>query len=657
MQPRLADDRVGHFLDAVKDFSRDQAIDPYVRYVNRWRLEPSDLEAFAAGELVEPKEPIVFYIDRSVPTEYRRYVKEGIEGWQKAFEGAGFKRAIIAKEAPTVEEDSTWSAEDARYSTVRWTAAHQMGYAIGPSQTDPRTGEILNADILISSGFVRGWLRDWQELTPEAMDAALRPDLAKAPAFADVHDHALCYAEHGKAQQLSLQHTILQATGRLPGGEPMPESYLGDAIRDLTLHEVGHTIGLRHNFKASSGIPYDRLHDMAFTTENGVSLSVMDYAPVNIALNADEQGHYWNKEAGTYDVWAITYAYRPALLDDGTLAATPEAELPVLKAIADQSSDPLHTYGTDEDNWLGAFAVDPLTNAWELGSDPLRFATDRSQLVNGILPTIDDRLVAEGERYYRLRSVTASLIFERYRALLPVTKTVGGMLVSRDRKGAPDARMPFTPLAADRQRAAMDLIVREAFAPEAFAFDADLLNKLAPNRYRDWGTGWSMQVDFPIHQYVEIVQGGLMQELLHPARLQRMIDNEMRAGSTPAYRPSEMMQALTGAVWAELDDAPRRVAATNSFRRNLQRMYADHLVRLMMDAPAWRMYSRGGVQQLETPEHVRSLARLELTDLSDRLGAALANGNVDRDAQAHLSETKTRIDRALDAAMMQVVEP
>jgi hypothetical protein len=166
-----------------------------------------------------------------------------------------------------------------------------------------------------------------------------------------------------------------------------------------------------------------------------------------------------------------------------------------------------------------------------------------------------------------------------------------------------------------------------------------------------------MQVDFPIHQYVEIVQGGLMQELLHPARLQRMIDNEMRAGSTPAYRPSEMMQALTGAVWAELDDAPRRVAATNSFRRNLQRMYADHLVRLMMDAPAWRMYSRGGVQQLETPEHVRSLARLELTDLSDRLGAALANGNVDRDAQAHLSETKTRIDRALDAAMMQVVEP
>ncbi|MFB6098425.1 MAG: DUF5117 domain-containing protein, partial [Salinibacter sp.] len=313
MQRRLADDRVGYFTNAIKDFSRTRQASPYVRYVERWRLAPSDTAAYRRGELVKPAEPIVYYVDRTVPKRYRKYVKQGIEAWNEAYRAAGYKNAVVAKTAP---DDSSWSAEDIRYSTVRWTAAHQMGYAIGPSQTDPRTGEILNADILISSSFVRGWQQTYSRLTPEASPngeaGAHLPIQPRTPkALRKVLSPSLarraCWAERGMAQQLGLQRTLLLARGVISPGAPMPDKYLGAAIQNLVMHEVGHTLGLRHNFKASSGIPTDQLHDESYTRKHGVSLSVMDYAPVNIALNEENQGHYWNPTVGTYDEWAIKY--------------------------------------------------------------------------------------------------------------------------------------------------------------------------------------------------------------------------------------------------------------------------------------------------------------------------------------------------------------
>ena len=193
-----------------------------------------------------------------------------------------------------------------------------MGYAIGPSQTDPRTGEILNADILLSSSFVSGWQKTYSQLTPETSPngeaAAHLPVPPRTPKALrkmlglDLARQA-CWAERGKAQQLGLQRTMLLAHGVIEPGTPMPDDYLGAAIKDLVMHEVGHTLGLRHNFKASSGIPADELHDEAYTSEHGVSLSVMDYAPVNLALSEENQGHYWNPGVGTYDEWAIKYGY------------------------------------------------------------------------------------------------------------------------------------------------------------------------------------------------------------------------------------------------------------------------------------------------------------------------------------------------------------
>ncbi|NIP83108.1 MAG: DUF5117 domain-containing protein, partial [Gemmatimonadetes bacterium] len=314
MRRRLADDRVGYFLSAQRDFSRDRLPDPYVRYVNRWRLEKKD----PAARVSEPVEPIVYYIDRSVPAEYRVYVKEGIEAWNKAFEAAGFRNAIMAKEAP---DDPSWSAEDIRYSTVRWTAAHEMGYAIGPSQVDPRTGEILNADILVSSTFVTGWANEWAVLAGPVAMVLGEEAAAEAGYFgglwgqlmalealardlpADMRDR-LCMAAIGKAHQLGFQHAALGALGVIDGTAPMPDGYLRDAIRDLIMHEVGHTLGLRHNFKASSAVPFHRLNDRDFTRRNGVSVSVMDYNATNIASDPAAQGYFVNPEVGAYDVWA-----------------------------------------------------------------------------------------------------------------------------------------------------------------------------------------------------------------------------------------------------------------------------------------------------------------------------------------------------------------
>ncbi len=645
MARRLADDRVGNFLDAVRDFSRDLEESSYVRYVQRWRLEKQDHTA----ETSEPVTPIVYYVDRSVPIEYRRYVKEGIEAWNKAFAAAGFRNAIVARDAP---DDSTWSAEDIRYSTVRWTAAHRMGYAIGPSQTDPRTGEILNADVLISSTWVRSWLTEYQNLSgPEAMRRGVLGAEEWARGLPPHLAQRLCLAEVGKRHQLAVQYALLVGLGALDGGMAMPEEYLGDAIRDLIMHEVGHTLGMRHNFKGSAGIDFRRLHDTTYTREHGVTLSVMDYGAVNVAADQRRQGHFWNKEVGTYDVWAIQYAYAPIyqqkpdgpLAMSGALAASPDAELVGLRKIADRSAEPLHVYGTDEDNWLGAFAVDPRTSAWELGSDPVEFAKSRLEVVDRVGPNLERRLIADGEGYQRLRAATTALFFERYLALVPSTKVVGGLYVSRDHKGTANGSPPFAPVPAAKQREAVRVIAAGAFAEDAFSFDPATINKLAPSRWYDWSApGFPVPIEFPVHGWVASIQLMLLGDLMDPFRVARVIDNRVR---TPAgadyYSADELFDDLTTAIWTEILGTPRNV---HSFRRNLQRAHLVELSRFLLDDSG------------ASPEDARSLARYELTRLGQRIDAVLGSEALDAMTRAHLSESRARIDRVLETSLTRVIE-
>ena len=523
-----------------------------------------------------------------------------------------------------------------------------MGYAIGPSQSDPRTGEQLNADILISSTFVTGWRYEYAELVGSdgLMDQYLEAQemlLHLSPEQAQY----VCLAQIGKTHQLGVQYAMLLADGVIDPGEPMPEEYLADAIRDLIMHEVGHTLALRHNFKASSGIPYDKLQDKAFTRENGVQVSVMDYGAVNIAVDPKQQGYFYNVEVGAHDVWTIRYAYTPIdrqgrMGTNGDYAMTPEEELPGLRKIAEEVANPLHTYGADEDNWLGPFAVDPLTNAWELSSDPLAWARDRIAIVNRIQPQLESRLIAEGDGYQRLRGATIGMIFERYIALLPAVKNVGGVYVNRDHKGDPAARLPFTPVPAARQREAVQLILTEAFAEDAFKFDPLVVNKLAPSRWTDWASGSLTPVDFPIHGTVARIQTILMSQMLHPVRVQRMIDNEMRQQQGSAYTAAEMFDDVTKATWSELGG--QRARNVSSFRRNLQRIHTDTLIDLLLaDNPL-------------TPPDARSLARLQLKRINESVEGALGRGGLDDFTLAHLEETQARTERALNAQVSLEIE-
>jgi hypothetical protein len=636
MTPRLADDRMGHFLDAVWDYSRDQQSDWMHRYVRRWRLEKKDPNA----ALSEPVKPIVYYIDRTVPMQYRRYVKEGIEAWNKAFETAGFRNAIVAREVP--ENDSTWSAEDARYSTVRWTP-DPWGWAYGPSQTDPRSGEILNADVIVSAGIVTFYRNEYQELLGADAFVGFAQGTPLTERLHMPLNRYACFAQIGKQQQLAFQHSALLALDVIAAAETLPEEFLGDALRDLIMHEIGHTLGLRHNFRGSSGVPYDKLHDKGYTQEHGLTLSVMDYPAVNVASDPKLQGHYYNQEIGTYDAWTVKYAYAPVERDAvkasgaGELMAAAEAELPALRKIASEAALPLHTYGTDEDNWLGGMAIDPLTNAWDLGSDPVRYARERVALVEMLQPKLEKKLIASGDGYQRLRGAVTNMLFERYSSLTPTIKAVGGLYFARDHKGDANARSPFTPVPAAEQKAAVQLIVDHAFAESAFKVDATLLNKLAPSRWADWSAPWGTQVDYPLVSLVGSMHTALLRQLLDNARLTRMIENTMRAGED--YTVAELISTLHQGIWSE--------PARTPIRRNLQRSYVSEMVRLMLNERPLFAPS--------APEDARSLARYELLQLSEQMGRALSSrANLDATTRAHLLETKARADRALAA---QTVAP
>lgn len=619
---RAADNRLGFFVDAAKNFSDDRAWDPMERRINRWRLEKKDPTAAVS----EPVKPITYYIDRSIPAEYRPYVKQGVEGWNKAFEAAGFRNAIVALDPP--EGDSTWSAEDIRYSTIRWTAAYQMGYAIGPSQTDPRSGEILNADILLSSEFVSGWSNEYDDVTgPDGMLTRLEEvqrRLADSPA--DVAARS-CFYNFGLKHDIGLTRATLLADG-VTGD--IPVELIGAFLRSLTLHEVGHTLGLMHNFESSQAIPFEKLHDREFTRANGVTSSVMDYDRTNINPDRSKQGYYGNPEVGAYDVWVIQYGYTPF--------ATGQEEAG-LAAIAARSAEPLLTYGSHED--MSGGGIDPYINVWDLSDDHLAFARSRFQLVSNLEPRMEARLVKDGDSYERLRGAYNGLLIERFGVLQPVTKLVGGVYFSRDHKGTPNARVPMTPVSAAEQKEAVRFVMDSFLADGAITPSADRLNRMAPGMHLDWNSYHSGPIDVQIHSTIASMQGSLVAALTDATKLTRMIDNEVRMpGGADAYTVAELFEDLTGGIWSE---APAR-RNVSSIRRNLQRVYLDRLGAIVMNErpspamPSW-------------PEDARSLARLELSELSADLATALGASSLDRTTRAHYLESQARIAMVLEASL------
>jgi hypothetical protein len=651
MRPRYADERVGYFISAIKDFSRDTAESFFVRYVNRWRLEKRDPGAAVS----EPVKPIVYYIDRTVPAEWRPWVRAGILEWNRAFEEAGFRHAIQVLDAP---DDTLWSAEDARYSTVRWTATNRSVYAVGPSNVDPRTGEILNADVLVSAAWIQAWRGEAGEYV--APESAVRSVFLEDSASATLSGATrLCSLAEGMRREGTLTRALLAAGHPGPDGAALTQRYIGQALKALIMHEVGHTLGLRHNFRGSAGATKAQLADRAFTQANGVGVSVMDYSPPALSLDPDKQGDYHAGTIGTYDRWAIRYGYAAlgprelAVKGKGSTTApvwSPDAEINALRTVAAEAASPTHLYGTDEDAGFGGFGLDPTVSRYDQTNDPLEWARDRVTLINGLFDSLDSRMVAPGQSYARLRTAFTDLLNDRWYALLLTTKYIGGATTARDHRGDPSARPSVTTVPAARQREALAFLTQAGFGEQAYRFRPELLSRLGPDRWRHWGSNPAAEgrIDFPVHTWAMAHQASLLGQLLDPMVLSRVRDAELRAvDGEPTLTIPELFETLTRAIWAEAAYPAAGAAAVprniTSVRRDLQRLYLNSLIRMVLSPLP------------ETPEDARTLARATLAELGGELDRSLLRRGVALDAytRAHLVDSKERISQALNAQMIQ----
>lgn len=612
LEPRVADDRVGQIITVRKDFSRLEE-NFFVRYANRWRLEPGE----KVGNLWKPKQPIVYYVDRTVPERYRQVVKEGIEAWNAAFEKAGFKDAIRAELLPEDTEPA-----DLRFHSVRWTASDKPDFgAVGPSIVDPRTGEILDADILIEANMMLGFREDWKRLTTPGsrLSQLLHPEAVEGGGGGEALDFADSFAAQG-----ALLHAALVGNGILNPGEVTPESYVAQALKWTVLHEVGHTLGLDHNFRASAATPFEKLHDAAWTREHGLTGSVMDYTAVNLAPPGQENGELFQVDLGPYDRWAISVIY------------TPDAER--AKQLARLGAQRGHDYGMEEHLYTPG-VIDPTLGIWDLSDDPLAWAAERAGIFRHLRARLSAEDLPDNASYSKLTLAYGGLVFGLPEVLAPAIKSVGGQLVNRDHVGDPGGRPPFVAVPKRKQLEALALLDEHLFSERAFELRPGQLRQLGARTWEHWGEQgtWEGRVDVPYAEEIAGLQRTTLAELTSPHRLSAIRSAELKYGERNVLTLPELMSSLTEGIWTEAWNAPGRNAGP--LRRELQRAWVDRLVELLLAPPEG------------TPGDARALARRELDRIDERLGKRLAPpSDFDAYTEAHLRDVRKRIGKALTAA-------
>ncbi len=633
-QPRLADDRVGYFLTVVKDYSSKATRDQFVRYLNRWDLQKADSSAAVSP----PKKPIVFYIEKTVPFKYRKAIYDGIYEWNKAFEKAGFTNAIEVNQQ--LDNDDR-DPEDVRYNFFRWITS-DAGFAIGPSRVNPYTGQILDADILFDAGFLSSWKEQYETFTPptaaEATGGALPIGSTAQPAgqglFAPRQTrYDQCLLGYGMPRQFAFGSAAIEAyaADAKLSAENL-EKLIQQGLKEVTMHEVGHTLGLRHNFKASKWMNLKDLNDPGKAKEGTVA-SVMDYTPVNIVAKGQTQGDYYTTTLGPYDYWAIEYGYKQATADE-------------LKKIASRSGEPALQYATDEDT-LGN-DPDPDSNRWDLGSDPMEFARARAQIVQEMIPGLIDRTAKEGEDYYQARRTFQILLNEYAESMYFVSRYVGGLKTSRSHKGDKDGRPPIVLVDVQHQRDALALLEENLFNDKPFQFPPELYNQLGFTNWLHWGMDLppNYRKDFGMHDFVLRSQNQVLNQFLSATTLRRMHDAELRAASdADVLTTAELIQRLTKVTFSEVEstkegDYSLRKPAISSLRRNLQRSYLKQLATLALG-------------QTGAPQDCQTIAYMELTNLQQRIKSLLDNqpvaSKLDAYSRAHLQESAARIGKVLEA--------
>lgn len=542
---RRDDPRVGYFSQMVNDQTSISPV-PYKDIIHRWDLKKKD----PAAAISEPVEPIVYWIENTTPLEYRQTVVDAGLKWNEAFEKAGFKNAIQMKIMP---DDADWDPADIRYNVIRWVSSAQPTYgAIGPSFVNPKTGQIIGADITIE------WF--------SGSSTPILDELYKGNAFADKlqypgmdpqHEVNCTLAGELKSQLLTGM-TVLDATDAAASEiKEMHKQFL----TYLIMHEMGHTLGLNHNMKASQMLSPAEINNTEITHKLGLIGSVMDYPAINIALDRSKQGDYYTTKAGPYDVWAIEYGYTPY---------SEAEEANGLKTIISRSTDPKLVFGNDGDDMRApGKAMDPRVNVNELTSDAIGYADERFKIVNQTMDKLVKKYTKEGQSYAELRSRYGTLLSQRYSMAAAVSRYIGGIYIDRNFPEQNPGVKPYTPVSLATQKRAMGVLTKNVFAPNAFNADAQVFAYLQPQRrgFTQNSTGDDYRIT---DNLLSVQAGGALSHLLHGATLQRITNSRLYGNQ---YSVASMMGDLQKGIFSA--DIATNV---NVYRQYLQTYFVRQLV-------------------------------------------------------------------------------
>ena len=514
MMGRLDDPKVGYFTKDLLYFSDSQQKTEEKKYITRWRLEPKpeDREAYLRGELVEPEKPIVFYIENSTPYRWRKYIKQGIEDWQVAFERAGFKNAIIAKELP---DSIAANADDINYSVVTY-AASSKANAMGPSILDPRSGEILEADIMWWHNVI-SMVQEWITVQTGAIDPKAR-------------------------------------------GTKLPDEMMGDAIRFVACHEVGHSLGLRHNMMGSWTFPTDSLRSKSFTDKmNSTASSIMDYARYNYVAQPGDGVTAVSPHIGPYDIFAIEYGYRWYGLP------TPEAEKDVLYDFLNKHNGRLYKYSEAQDP---RSAVDPRAQNEDLGDDPVRSSELGIANLKRIVPEIIKWTTTgeKGQTYEEASRLYYAVITQWNNYLYHVMANIGGIYIENTTVG--DGVKTYTYVEKEKQEASLDFLLNEVLCYPRWLFDTEISDYTFLLRKNPTGV-----IEYAPSQILKNTQGYIFWDLLSNDRLMRMLENELKNGKQ-AFTVVEMMDKMHNSIFA----TTIKGGTPDVMERNLQKGFLDALI-------------------------------------------------------------------------------
>ena len=710
-RPRKADERIGYFTTGYRDYGQFKDPETMVRYINRWQLEKGD----PSLKVSPPKNPIVFYIEHTTPVRYRRWVREGLLYWNTAFEKVGISNAIEVyyqdeRSRAHMEKDP----EDVRYNFIRW-LSNDMGMAIGPSRVHPETGQILDADVILTDGWIRHWWTTYHEIMPEIAMEGINPETLAwlqdhpnwdprvrlaSPAQREhvkqelaTHGHqpygghpmtqvdstligddeydgligrtsqvnGLCTLAQGKAFDVAMFRMYMALMAEENDGdgaeEPndtqedkdkkkdekdkqeekeamidgIPESFIGPALADLACHEVGHTLGLRHNFKASALYTMAAINSKEFKGKKSHASSVMDYLPVNMNFKDGEiQGDYSMIGVGPYDIWVIEYGYTQNEKD--------------LKDVLNRVAEPELQYATDEDT----FGPDPLARRYDFSKEPLDYANNQIRIARYNRERIIDKLVKDGDSWAKTRRAYEMTLAVQMRAVSMMANWLGGAFVYRDKKGDKGDRLPIEVVPAKKQRDALDFVIENTFRDKAFGLTQDLLLRMTVNKWLDDMDAFMSDSTWPIHDTIMGIQASTLARLMYPTTLRRIYDNEFLVpADADALTLPELLDTVSSEIWSELDrEVGKKYTARepmiSSLRRNLQREHVELLIDLsksdFMGTAAYKPIGNLVMEKL------RQIKEKEI----DRVLQASPE-NLDPYTKAHLDDAAMQIDKALKA--------